>query len=271
MIDQPNATDRILRFVLWSSVAVLTVIGIAAAIGRTVSVASGGLALDQIRRLLPAERVREVYQFDRWFLAHPLLTYLHVVIGGVFLAIAPFQFSSRIRSRHLQFHRWSGRLLVAVAVPMAISGLALGSLFPFGGPIATSAVFGAGIFFLFALIRAVIAIRRRDIAHHREWMMRMFAVALGIATVRVVGLVLTAVTGESFQELAGISFWSGWVLTLGTAELWIRRTRKKVSSFEFRVQADRKTSPIMVSLQPSPKKLETRNPKLETVFIDAGE
>ena len=228
MSNQRSSRETVLRLALWTGVALLAALGITAAIGRAVSVAHGGLTYEQIQQLLPAELVREGYQFDRWFAAHPALTFLHVTFGGIFLTLAPYQFSSRIRNRYVRFHRWSGRVLVVVAIPVGLSGLLLAALFPHGGPGAASAAFVAGALFLVALLRACIAIRRRDVARHREWMIRMFSIGLGIATVRVVGLLLFAITGARFQDIAGLSFWVGWVSTLAAAELWIRHTRPRV-------------------------------------------
>jgi hypothetical protein len=59
-------------------------------------------------------------------------------------------------------------------------------------------------------------------------MMRAFAIAIGIATIRVVSFVLDMAlspAGFRSQEIFVLSLWSGWVITLGTAELWIRYTR----------------------------------------------
>lgn len=227
MNDQRSSTETVLRLTLWCGVATLVALGIVAAIGRAVSVAHGGLGYDQIRQLLPEKMVQEAFEFDRWFAEHSILTFLHVILGGIFLTLAPFQFSSRIRGRYVRFHRWSGRMLVLVALLVGLSGLLLAAVFPYGGPVAASAAFVAGGFFLVALIRAVMAIRRGDAARHREWMIRMFSIGLGIATVRVVGLILFAITGARFQDMAGLSFWTGWVSTLVAAELWIRHTRPR--------------------------------------------
>ena len=214
-----------MRRALWIGVVTLATLGIISALARAVSVGAGGLSFAQIQRLMPAELVQESFDFDRWFAAHPLPSMLHVVLGGVFLAFAPLQFSSRLRNRYLNLHRWLGRVLVMVALPIGISGLLLGVIFPYGGPAAAAAVFAAGTFFLVALVRAVFAIRRHEVARHREWMIRMFAIGLGIATVRIIGLILVVITRSSFQELAGTAFWLGWLLTLAAAEWWIRRTR----------------------------------------------
>ncbi len=225
MIDQPGGTDRVLRVAMWSSFAFLTAVGITAAIARTVSVATGGLSYSQVSQMLPPEAVQEGYAFERWFAAYPLLTFMHVIPGGLLLALAPLQFSSRIRDRYVRFHRWSGRVLIVAAFLVGLSGLLLASVFPYGGPAAAAAAFVAGAVFLIALSRAFAAIRRRDVPRHREWMIRMLALGLAIATIRVIGLFVLAITGTSFQRSAGTIFWIGWIITFTTAELWIRHTR----------------------------------------------
>jgi hypothetical protein len=46
--------------------------------------------------------------YNPGFLRFPTVVALHVVLGGVYLALAPFQFVKRIRSRHLGYHRKTG-------------------------------------------------------------------------------------------------------------------------------------------------------------------
>jgi uncharacterized membrane protein len=227
MSDRRGSHESILRAALWCGVGALTLLGVASALGRAASVAGGGLTLEQIQRLFPAQIVQEAFEFDRWFAAHPVHTFAHVIIGGLFLALTPLQFSSRIRERYVRLHRRCGRALLLAALLVGLSGLTLGALFPYGGRAAASAVFTAGTLFLFALVRAFKAIRRGDVARHREWMIRMFSIGLGIATVRVVGLLLLVVTRSSFRESAGTAFWVGWLSTFAAAELWIRYTRPR--------------------------------------------
>lgn len=225
MKDQQQRTKLFLRRVLWSGLILLTTVGITAAIGRAVSVAFGGLSYDQISRVWPAQTVHEAYDFERWFASYPVLTYLHVIPGGFLLALAPFQLSSRIRDRYFRFHRWSGRVLVLAALTVGLSGLLLASMFPYGGPVAATAALVAGTAFLIALVRGFFAVRHRDFAAHREWMIRMFALGLGIATIRVLGLFVLPITGTTFQKSAATVFWIGWVSTYTVAEWWIRHTR----------------------------------------------
>jgi hypothetical protein len=124
-------------------------------------------------------------------------------------------------------------MLVAAAVVSVSSGLFFGLLMPFGGAAEVVAIALFGGLFLAALGRAVVAIRTGKVALHREWMIRAFAVAIGISTVRVFGagldLLLTP-AGVRPDRVFVLSVWAGWVATLAAAELWIGRTRPPAPS-----------------------------------------
>ncbi len=229
------------------AIALLTTVGIAAAVGRAMHpedlTAVVTRVADPVRAKvfaalgledpLLAERPAEVARVDSRFAAHPRTTLLHVVPGGLFLLIAPLQFSSWIRRRHVRFHRWSGRFLVLIAVVSTVPGLFFGLVIPYAGLVESAAIALFGGLFLVALVRAVLAIRRGEVARHREWMIRAFAVALAIATVRVVAIALDiALTPAGIRPpaLFALSVWTGWVLTVGAAELWILATRSRTSS-----------------------------------------
>ena len=88
-----------------------------------------------------------------------------------------------------------------------------------------------GGLFLLAMTRGFLAIRKRDVALHREWMIRTFAIAIAISTVRVFGAVLDialAPMGIGPQAIFVLAVWAGWIVTVGVAELWIRRARPPV-------------------------------------------
>jgi uncharacterized membrane protein len=221
-------TATVWRLALRCGVAVLVAIGITSAMGRAWSLEHSGLADNLIRQMLPATEVHFVDESNRWFATHPILTLVHIVPGSLFFILGPFQFSSRIRVRYTRFHRWSGRVVALTALPVGLSGLLFAIVFPFGGLLASSAILVTGAAFFLALTRALIAIRRRDVARHREWMIRMFAIGLGISTVRIVGLLFLAVIPAISLELRmGLSFWTGFALTFGAAEFWVRHTRRR--------------------------------------------
>lgn len=175
------------------------------------------------------QRPAELARVDGRFAAHRWLILSHAVAGGLFLLAAPLQFSRRIRSRYLRWHRWSGRLLLLLGFPLVLTAMYFGVLMPYAGAAEAVLIAMIGALFLTAASRAWLAIRRRDIAAHREWMIRMFASALSISTVRVLGAPFDlALTPAGFHPrmVFLITVWTGWVLTLGAAELWIRHNRQ---------------------------------------------
>ena len=59
-------------------------------------------------------------------------------------------------------------------------------------------------------------------------MIRAFAIALGISTVRVVALIFDLTltpAGVRTPDVFVLSIWIGWLLTMAVAEAWIRYTR----------------------------------------------
>lgn len=230
---------RRLTPVLWAGAAVLVVIGVGAAVGRIVFADDFITRAEPVRQWLmdafhrvdpfALERSAELARVDGRFAAHPRLTLLHVLPGGIFLLFAPLQFSTRIRTRHLRLHRWSGRLLLPTVLAGLLPGLYFGILMPYGGPAEAVAVAVFGGLFLLAVYRGVRAIRRGQVARHREWMIRVFALTIAISAVRLVGGALdVALTplGVRPSAVFALSVWTGWILTLGVAELWIRHTRR---------------------------------------------
>lgn len=216
-----------LRLLVWFGFVLLALLGTVAAIARLLAIATNQPAFAILHSLFPPAAVREALDFDRWFAAHAALTVCHVVCGGIVLVLAPFQFSTRVRQRHARFHRRSGRFLLLAVVPAASTGLALGALSPHEDLAARFAVALFGMIFLVAAGRAFLAVRRYDFITHREWMIRMVAIGVGIATVRIVGLALSFIAHATPLQLIGESFWLGLGLTFLAGEAWIRYTRHR--------------------------------------------
>jgi uncharacterized membrane protein len=194
---------------LWSAVILLTAFGLLSVVNRAIVTVRGG----------------PVNAIDRRYTEHAVVTFVHIAPGALFLALAPLQFVGPIRRRWLSFHRTSGRVLVGAALAAGASAFVVGtpSLF---GPIEVAARAVFGTFFLVAVLRAFFAIRRGDVTMHREWMIRTFAMGIGISTIRIIAVILLATVPRSIARTAfALSFWIGWALMLSVAELWIRRTR----------------------------------------------
>lgn len=108
----------------------------------------------------------------------------HTLCGTFALLAGPLQFSSRLRARHLKFHRILGRLYFFSVIIGAFTGIALASGRP--GLPGTSMQAAAWIVCTCA---AVIAARNRQIIAHRQWMARSYAVTFTFVSSRMLNLV----------------------------------------------------------------------------------
>ena len=160
-------------------------------------------------------------EFDHRYVEQPWLAYLHLTPGVLYLLGAPLQLAYRFRSRHYTFHRRLGRVLAGAAMISGVFALIFGGLFSYGGLPEASAAVVFGLWFLTCLVLAVRAIRRDDIVHHRRWMIRAFAIGIGIGTTRI-WLALFGVAGLDFASSFGPAFWISFSLHVLAAELWLR-------------------------------------------------
>lgn len=165
--------------------------------------------------------------FELRYLEHPLIVAAHMLSGIMFITLAPFQFIKKIRSKNLGRHRQLGRVLVVCALISGIYGLAATVALPaFGGLASETAGWFFGPVFIFAILRAFWCARNKNITQHREWMIRAFALGLGVGTQRVILIVLMMSTGYGFEASFGPALWLGFGLNLLIAETWINTTRK---------------------------------------------
>lgn len=165
--------------------------------------------------------------YNDGFEKHPVTTLMHVVPGIIFLVLGPFQFMGKIREKWVNFHRWSGRVFMANCLFIGISGLVMAVLFPYAGVSEQIAVFLFGFVFLFSVFKALYHIRRYEIEEHREWMIRVFSIGLGIAVIRILIGFFLAFTSYKQSEIFALTFWLGFGGMWLIGEVWIRATRQK--------------------------------------------
>jgi hypothetical protein len=164
---------------------------------------------------------------DAVFAAHQLLTLLHILPAALLIILMPLQFVNRIRTRHLAWHRWSGRLVIVLGFVVGTSALVMSYTTAIGGANETAATTLFATLFLLFLTMGFWNIRQRRIARHREWMIRAFGVALGIATTRPIVGAFFAARRLSPREFFGTAFWLGFTLTLLAAETWIHYSERQ--------------------------------------------
>jgi hypothetical protein len=140
----------------------------------------------------------------------------HVAGGGLALIVGPFQFWSGLRRRSMGIHRWTGRLYV---VGVLIGGCAA---FYLASQAAAGAAFGISLGALGAAWwtttgMAYLAIRRRQVSQHKEWMIRSYVVTFTFVTFRLwMELGALQILG---QESAATLVWLSWSMPLLATEV----------------------------------------------------
>ena len=110
--------------------------------------------------------------------------YIHIATASLALVIGPLQFVAAIRRRAPRIHRVVGRVYLGA---VAIAALASLAILPFNSA-AFVGLFGFGalaVLWLFTLVKAYTSIRRREVAAHRAWMMRNYALTFAAPTLRL--------------------------------------------------------------------------------------
>lgn len=151
----------------------------------------------------------------------------HTLAGTFALLIGPINFSSRIRERHLQLHRVLGRIYFFSVIVGGLTGIALAWGRP--GLPGTSMQAAAWIVCTSA---AVITARNRQIAVHRQWMARSYAVTFTFVSSRVLNLWprYWSHLGDSLSAVGVIAFTLASLLIVDIGLNWHELTTRRGGS-----------------------------------------
>ena len=156
------------------------------------------------------------------FEAHRVAIYAHVFGAAFALALGPLQFSSRLRAKRPSLHRMAGRLYLGVGVLLGgVAGLYM-AFHAFGGPFARVGFAGLAILWLYTGLRAYLAIRAGDVATHRRWMIRNFALAFAAVTLRL-WLPAALLFRVPFEVAYPVVAWLCWVPNVVIAQMLVAR------------------------------------------------
>ena len=156
----------------------------------------------------------------------PVPVLVHIVSALSYAVLGAFQFSTALRRRRLGWHRAAGRVLVVLGLAVAASALWMTLFFPRQpgtGELTYLArlAFASGL--VLCLVRGVTAVRRGDLSHHRAWMTRAYALALGAGTQVFTLSIGKAVFGADQLLVNDMFMVAAWVINLAVAQMVIRR------------------------------------------------
>jgi uncharacterized membrane protein len=164
---------------------------------------------------------------DHRFAGFPLPLIVHIVGAATYLVVGSFQFVPRFRRRHMGWHRRTGRVLAVAGLMVGGSALWM-TLFYAEKPGTGSILYVLRLVFAAAMIAwlvlGVTTVRRHDIAAHRAWMIRAYAIGIAAGTQTLTGGIRTAFFGPS-AIVGDVAMGSAWFINLAIAEWIIRRTQ----------------------------------------------
>ncbi|SMD03495.1 DUF2306 domain-containing protein [Lentzea albidocapillata] len=155
---------------------------------------------------------------------HYLTLAVHALPGGLALIIGPFQFVSRLRARSPRLHRLLGRIYLISVVVAAVASL-FAATFSLSGFSIRVAFYILAVAWLYTAAKAYRTIRRGEVALHRVWMIRNYALTFAAVTLRIyliTGLaVKSSFPGLEFEAIYDASGWASILVNVLVAEYFI--------------------------------------------------
>jgi uncharacterized membrane protein len=194
----------------------LSLVPTVAGIGRLTQLVSGAQTADNAR-----------------FFAQPLPVVLHILVVIPYGIVGAFQFAPRFRRRHRTWHRSAGRVLAALGLIAALTGLWMAHFYPWPagdgmGVYVERLIFGTAM--IASIVLALAAVRRRDFASHGAWMIRAYAIGLGAGTQVLTHLPWFLLLGKPGESGRTLLMGAGWVINVMVAEWIIRSSRTRAST-----------------------------------------
>ena len=156
----------------------------------------------------------------------PAPVVVHIVSVTVFSVLGAFQFAPRLRRRRRGWHRVAGRVVALCGLLAALSGLWLTLFLPraaIDGDVLAAIRVAVGVVMTTSLILGFVAIRRRDFAGHRGWMIRSYAIGMGAGTQFFTQAAWLVSVGPLTTSSKTGTMTAAWLINVVVAEWIIRR------------------------------------------------
>jgi uncharacterized membrane protein len=148
---------------------------------------------------------------------------VHTLFGPIALLLGLVNLLPAMRQRRRWVaHRWLGRVYLVSVIALGIAGLLM-AFHAAGGLGARVGFAMLALGTLGTAIQGYRCIRARDVRHHREWMLRSYALIFGAVTLRAWMPILMIATGGEFLPAYRVVAWLAWVPNALFVEWIIRR------------------------------------------------
>ena len=160
------------------------------------------------------------------FVADPLPAVVHIVSASLFCVFGAFQVARVARRKSIGWHRYAGRAVAPLGIIAGLSGIWLTLAYwsiTRDGPVLFSMRLAAGSAMAACILLGVVRVVRRDLAGHRAWMLRGYAIGLGAGTQVLTHLPFILLSHAPSQLETTVAMAAGWLINLAVVERHLRK------------------------------------------------
>lgn len=146
--------------------------------------------------------------------------YAHVLAAGIILFVGFFQLLIGFRPQMKQLHKLMGRTYAYGIIFFAAPGGLIMSFFIERGPwVLLSFLLQTVLWFVFTIL-AVQKAQKRELASHRDWMLRSYSLTFAAVTLRLYVFITVGTVDLTNPSAYGIIAWLSWTLNLLVVEVY---------------------------------------------------
>ena len=154
----------------------------------------------------------------------------HGACGVLALFSGPFAFLLANHPTYKKSHRALGRTYMIAVLIASLTGVVM-SARAYGGLISKAGFMALSLAWLFTICQAYVTIRARQIARHRAWMIRNYALTFAAVMIRQY-ISLLQLADYDYNMIYPLCAWLSWLPQLFAVELYLaRHAIIKYSSF----------------------------------------
>lgn len=151
--------------------------------------------------------------------------YAHVLVGGVILLVGFFQLFTKYSLRFPLVHKYVGRFYVyGILFFSAPGGFVMSFFIDRGNWVFISFILQSFLWFVFTGI-AFKKIIERNLAEHRKWMIRSYALTFAAVTLRLYVFIFNDHVELSSTKAYALIAWASWTINLILAEIYLARIK----------------------------------------------
>jgi uncharacterized membrane protein len=157
--------------------------------------------------------------YGDYFWSRAAWLFPHVAGGLLAIVIGPLQFWPRMRRDYLPFHRIAGRVYVVAVLLGSAVAFRLAAISEDTWGSYSLGLTGLGVAWVATTAMALVAIRRKNLLQHKQWMTRSYVVTFAFVTFRLFDQWMGAHHIMTDDERGRFLAWGCWAVPLLFTEL----------------------------------------------------